>query len=302
MLKMKKQFLLLILTVFSYSFLYAQQNDSLFSRLQAISNGGIDFYNVDGIDITSQTTNSEFSKKSILKKFKMFSIKESELNVADSLILIQNYYVSKSEEISPGTIQHYSYYFLENKSKGITAITFADINKGDKEFERNFVSLIMNEQIPKSVYTPIEIDSINFSGRKIALGKSCHWMGINNVQCPYYGQMNWSVHKTLEDANNSVNNQYTVLKIKRGGKIVSEDTVNVIFEGTATKAKKTVYDFKGVSSLLVGMSGGKTLTIYFVAAPAKQNFVSCVMSFWNNDTINPSGLPPLLEEVMKLSK
>jgi hypothetical protein len=28
--------------------------------------------------------------------------------------------------------------------------------------------------------------------------------------------------------------------------------------------------------------------------------VSCVMSFWNNDVVNPSGLPPLLEHVMKL--
>lgn len=299
---MKKQFLLLILIFSSHSFLYAQQNDSLFSRLQAISNSGLDFFNVDGIEITSQTINSEFSKKSILKKFKKFSIKESDLNLADSTIINQNFYVSKTEEISPGTVQHSSYYFIENKSKSITAITFADINKGDKEFERNFVSLIMNDKIPKSVYTPLEIDSINFSGRKIALGKSCHWMGINNVQCPYYGQMNWSVHKTLEDASASVNNQYTVIKLKRGGKIISEDTVDVIFEGTAVKAKKAVYDFKGVTSLLVGMGGGKTLTIYFVSAPAKQNFVSCVMSFWNNDTVNPSGLPPLIEEVMKLTK
>lgn len=299
---MKRQLLLLIPIVFSHSFLYAQQNDGLFSRLQAISNSGLDFFNVDGIEITSQTINSEFSKKSILKKFKKFSIKESDLNFADSSILSQNYYVSKKEEITPGTVQHNSYYFIENKNKNITAITFADINKDDKEFERNFVSLIMNDKIPKSVYASLEIDSINFSGRKIALGKSCHWMGINNVQCPYYGQMNWSVHKTLEDASASINNQYTVIKLKRGGKIISEDTVDVLFEGTPVKAKKAVYDFKGVTSLLVGMSGGKTLTIYFVAAPAKQNFVSCVMSFWNNDTVNPSGLPPLIEEVMKLTK
>lgn len=299
---MKKKLVVLILIIFSHSFLYAQQNDSLFSRLQAISNGGLDFFNVDGIEITNQNINSEFSKKSILKKFKKFSIKESDLNSADSSITNQNFYVSKTEKISPNTIQHSSYYFIENKSKGITAITFADINKGDKEFERNFVTLIMNDQIPKSVFTPFEIDSINFSGRKIALGKSCHWMGINNVQCPYYGQMNWSVHKTIEDASQSVANQYTVIKLKRGGKIISEELVDVVFEGIPVKAKKAVYDFKGVTSLLVGMGGGKTLTIYFVAAPAKQNFVSCVMSYWNNDSVNPSGLPPLIEEVMKLTK
>ena len=299
---MKRQLLLLLFIVSAHSFLYAQQNDSLFLRLQAISNSGLDFYNVDGIEITSQNINSDFSKKSILKKFKKFSIKESDLNLADSSIHSQNYYVSKSEEISPGTIQHSSYYFIENKSKGITAITFADINKGEKAFERNFVDLILNDKIPKSVYTPLTIDSINFSGRRIALDNSCRWMGINNVQCHNYGQMNWSVHKTLEDASQSVNNQYTVIKLKRGGKIISEESVDVVFEGTTVKAKKAIYDFKGVTSLLVGMGGGKTLTIYFVAAPAKQNFVSCVMSFWDNDSINPSGLPPLIEQVMKLTK
>jgi hypothetical protein len=300
---MKKQFLILVVLISSfYSSSFAQKNDSLFSRLQAISNSGTDFFNVDGIEITSQNINSAFSKKNILKKFKKYSIKEEDLNSVDSSIQNQHYYISKKEEVSSGTIQQTSYYFIESKSKGIIAITFADINKTDKVFEREFVSLILNDNIPKSVYTPLVIDSINFAGRKIALGKGCNWMGINNVQCPYYGQMNWSVHKTLENASQSVTNQYSIIKAKKGGKIISEEFADVIFEGTDVKAKKVVYDFKGVKSLLVGMSGGKTLTIYFVASPAKENFVSCVMSFWNNDNINPGGLPPLLEEVMKLKK
>lgn len=300
---MKKRFLLLVFLILTFSsFSFGQRSDSLFSRLQAISNSGTDFFNVDGIEITSQNINSEFSKKNILKKFKKYSIKESDLDEPDSSILNQNYYVLKSEEISPRTVQKTSYYFIESKSKGITAITFAYFNKNDKTFEREFIDLIINNQIPKSVYTSLIIDSINFAGRKIALGKSCNWMGINNVQCPYYGQMNWSVHKTLDDASQSVTNQYNVIKVKRGGKIISEELIDVIFEGAEVTAKKVVYDFKGVKSLLVGMSGGKTLTIYFVASPAKQNFVSCVMSFWNNDSVNPSGLPPLLEEVMKLKK
>lgn len=301
--KMKKQFIIfVILTCSFYSCSFGQKNDSLFSRLQAISNSGTDFFNVDGIEITSQKINSEFTKNNILKNFKKYSIKENDLNANDSSIENQNYYISKSEDIEPGTIQRTSYYFIENKSKGITAITFAYLNKTDKAFEREFVALILNDEIPKSIYTSLEIDSINFAGRKIALGKSCRWMGINNLQCPYYGQMNWSVHKNLEDASQSVTNQYNLIKAKRGGKIISEELVDVIFEGTDVKVKKVVYDFKGVKSLLVGMSGGKTLTIYFVVSPVRKNYVSCVMSFWNNDNINQSGLPPLLEEVMKLKK
>ncbi len=157
-----------------------------------------------------------------------------------------------------------------------------------------------NDAIPKTLYNSTEIDSINFAGRKISLGNSCHWMGINNVQCPYYGQMNWSVHKDLADASKSVENQLEEIKARKNAKIVSDTTVEVIFEGTTIKAKRIIYDFKGVTSALVGMSGGKTLTIYFVSAPVRQNFVSCVMSFWNNDQINPSGLSPLLEKVMKI--
>ena len=62
-----------------------------------------------------------------------------------------------------------------------------------------------------------------------------------------------------------------------------------------------VYDFTGVKSMLTGMSGGKTLTIYYVAEKVRGNYMNCVMSFWNNDVINPeTNLPPLLDEVMKL--
>jgi hypothetical protein len=281
---------------------FGQNKDSLFSRLRGISNNGTSFFNVDGIEITSQTITTEFSKKSILKNFRKYSIKESDLNTMDSLIGMPNFCVSKSEEISAGTIQNTSYYFIENSNKWLTAITFASVNKKDKDLEREFVKLINDNSIPKTIYEPMQIDSINFAGRKIALGGSCHWMGINNVQCPYYGQMNWSVHKTLDDASQSATNQYNILKAKKGGKIISEESVDVIFEGNEVKAKKVVYDFKGVASLLVGMSGGKILTIYFVGAPARQYYVSCVMSFWNNDSINPGGLPPLLEQVMKLKK
>lgn len=48
------------------------------------------------------------------------------------------------------------------------------------------------------------------------------------------------------------------------------------------------------------MSGGKYLTVYYVALEVRGNYVSCVLSFWNNDVITEKGLPPLLEAVMQL--
>ena len=49
------------------------------------------------------------------------------------------------------------------------------------------------------------------------------------------------------------------------------------------------------------MSGGKSLTVYYIAENVRNKNISCVMSFWNNDLINPeTKLPPLLEKVMKV--
>jgi len=279
----------------------AQDDSTLFSRIQAISNSGIDFFNVDGIEITSQNIVGGFNQKNIAKKFKKYSIKESDLFEADSTLGIPNYVVSKKEEIGAGVIQYTSYYFV-GRPEGSKAVTFASVNKNDKSLERLFMRRLIDNQIPKEIYTPLKADSINFAGRAITLGGTCRWMGVGNVQCPSNGQMNWSVHKTLEDAAFSVESQYKTIQAKKQGKIISEEMVDVIFEGAAVKARRAVFDFKGVTSAIVGMSGGKTLTIYFVAAPVREHFVSCVMSFWNNDNITANGLAPLLEKVMKLQK
>ena len=62
-----------------------------------------------------------------------------------------------------------------------------------------------------------------------------------------------------------------------------------------------IYDFAGATSALAGMSGGKNLTVYYVAENVRNKNISCVMSFWNNDQINPeTKLPPLLEKIIKL--
>ena len=282
------------------SSVYGQEYENLFARLQGISNRGVDFFNIDGIEITSQKINAEFSARNCARMFPQLRIKRRELTSSDSLLDFRNYYVHKSEENPPNFFNNISYYFVESTDKKIIAFTFASINKNDREFERKFIQLVRNNSIPESVFHSVEIDSINFVGRKIPLGRSCRWMGVNNVQCPHYGQMNWSVHKDMENASATVNNQFVSVTSRRGGRVVSDTTVCVIFEGVETTARKVVYNFTGARSALLKMEGSNQLTIYLVSAAVRDKFVSCVMSFWGSDQINPSGLPPLLEQVMKL--
>ena len=297
---MKIKTLLLTFIAFIVCNVYGQENESLFSRLQGISNRGVDFFNVDGIEITSQKIDAVFSVENCVQKFPQLRIKKRELRTSDSLLNFRNFYVYKSQENSQNIFNNMSYYFVESQDKKLIAFTFASINKNNREFERNFIELVCNNSIPENIYNSPEIDSINFAGRKIPLGKSCRWMGVNNVQCPYYGQMNWSVHKDMEDASTTIENHYAVLKSKKGVKVVSEDIVDVIFEGVETTAQRGVFDYTGARALLLSMEGSKRLTVYLVSVPIRDNFVSCVMSFWGSDQIKPSGLPPLLEQVMKL--
>src|SRR5690606_32914575 len=160
--------------------------------------------------------------------------------------------------------------------------------------------MLHDAAIPQSIFAFQTIDSINFAGRYIKLGRACRWMSVNNVQCPYLGQLNWSLHKDMKGAQNNVATQMAVNRGTKGLKVLTEEDINVVFEGAEVKARKLVVDITGVNSLLVGMSGGKTLTVYYVAAEIRGYNISCVMSTWNSDRHDASGLPPLIGEVMTI--
>jgi len=290
---------LFLIILFTTSFVFGQQNP-IFERLTAIANGGTVYYNIDGYSITKETLNYPFSEKGLKKVYRKYKIKKDDLKTKDTAIANQHFYVTNNEELTDGVIQLNSFYFLENEKKRVDIIRFSSINRGDKPFENEMLNLIVNNNIPKSNFSPTSTDSINFAGRLIKLGGVCGWMDVNSVQCPGYGQMNWSVYKDLESAKSNVNYQLEITRAKKGGKIISEEDVDITFEGVETKAKKVILDFKGIKSLLASMSGGETLTIYYVAVPVRDNYIGCVLSHWNNDQIEENGLPLLLGEVMQL--
>lgn len=293
-----RRYLSLVL-LFATSLTFGQQNP-IFERLTAIANGGTVYYNIDGYSITKETLNYPFTEKGLKKIYRKYKIKKDDPKTKDAAIIKQHVYATNNEVLADGIIQKNSFYFLENEKKRVDIIGFSSINKRDKPFESEMLDLIINNKIPKSNFSPTSTDSINFVGRQITLGGVCGWRDVNSVQCPSYGQMNWSVYKDLDSAKNAVRYQLEITRAKKGGKIISEQEVDIVFEEVEIKAKKVILDFKGIKSLLASMSGGETLTIYYVAAPVRGNYVGCVLSHWNNDQIEENGLPLLLGEVMEL--
>lgn len=289
-----------LLFVLIFSVCFSQENN-IFKRLSALNNNGKIWYNIDGYSIISEIYKNPFDEKGLKKVFKKNQISDSDLKIKNENINSNNLFVTKQQKISDNNFQTNNYYFVENPDKTTTVIWFIKNGKTDKDTEEKLVNAITESKIPETNFVPMKISSINFADKNIELGNSCYWTFLNTVQCPYLGEMNWSIHRTLEDAKEAAENQLNITKSRKDGKVISEEIVNVDFQGVPTKAKKVVYDFTGVTSALAGMSGGKSLTIYYIAENLRNKNVSCVMSFWNNDQINPeTKLSPLLEKIIKL--
>ena len=73
----KTLFFLITITLLS-THLHCQENDDFSKRLKAINNQDIIFYNIDGVDFSSQTFSNDFSEKGLKKLFKKYSIKEQD--------------------------------------------------------------------------------------------------------------------------------------------------------------------------------------------------------------------------------
>jgi hypothetical protein len=296
-----------ICTIILFSFIqisntFGQKDDSLILRLQGTTIDGVDFFNLDGIEITKQSALTNFSHKNFYKKFKDLKIEKSELNYSDTLIPLKNFCISKSNDYCEGVKQYFTIYFVQTNVNQVTMLSFLSFNKRDISLERDFISLVINKSITNNVYNSMKVGNLNFAGRLIPVGENCKWQFTNNVQCSGNGQMDWSIHKTLDDAKQNIENKFLILKSRNNGKIISDEFVDVIFEDTKTKARKILYDFTGITSTLAGMTEGEILTIYLVATSVRKYNISCMMSYWNNNVINKSGLPTLLEQVMVLEK
>ena len=281
---------------FFCSFLWATyaQELPLLDRLSAIKNGNRDFYAIDGYIITNEDLKLPFDEKGFKKAYRKLKINVQDAQ-SNPRIHTDNYLVNRDKEEYVESL-----YFVKSPANTISLVWFSKLRDREVEVEESLVNLIVENKIPQELFAPTDARSIDFAGRKIPMLDDCYFTGINIVQCPYNGEMNWGVYRTLEDAQQAVADQFAANKQRKMLKPIEEEEVEVLFEEVPTKAKRVVFDIKGVASALAGMSGAKTLTVYYVAQVVRNRPIACVMSFWNNDNIKNTGLPLLLSRVMQL--
>ena len=276
---------------------YAQTRDeNLHNMIQGIRQEAITFYEVSGYQVFHQALQKPISEKSIKKFKKKYGFDKYLL--PSTIKLDQEYLVFEtSRSLVEGNLQpgraHYTY--QDEKGNGFL-IGFTYLSSRDTAIEHYMVNTIRSKTLPETVYSPQRVDSIKYAGRYIQLGPACRWMNTHNIQCPNYGQMNWSEFRDstraveMTEFQRALNNQKFLTKEKESN---YED---VLFEGVETRVLRTKVKIK-LPKLVVG--GSNVLVVYYVTAKVRDRYVSCVLSHYTDD-VNAEGLPPLLSEVMEL--
>ena len=197
----------LLMSVFCFG-----QDNNLLDRLSVLENNGKLWYNIDGYSVTSEEFSYPFNEEGLKKVFSKHKISNKDIKTKNSNIHTDNFFVTKNSKIIGDIQQVNNYYFVKNKNNNISVIWFIKARNTDKNMEEELVNMILENKIPKENYSLITPYVINFAGREIKLGANCYWTALNTVQCPYNGEMNWSIHKDIQDAQNAIDNQLLITK------------------------------------------------------------------------------------------
>ncbi len=255
-------------------------------------------FEVEGYTIIIEKNKERLSEKGIKNIKKKYDLKQVTKEYSDSQIKWQNYVIEgKSYEKSVPDVVHYQLcYLFPETDQTMTVVLFESPSRKDTLVEKAFMVAFFNRQLSKYTADTWEADKINFAGRNIPLGNVCSWVSPCNVHCPAFGQISWSTFRNPEDAE--VNNQAYYIINKKSGmyKQLREEDVDIVFEGTPTRAKRAIYKINR-SKVLLG--GRNELAVYYVVQKVRGKYISCVLSHYIEDK-NNYRLAPLLEEVMKL--
>jgi len=272
--------------------------------LHGIRTAGALTLNVRGCEVIIEEATGDLSKPHFSKMFPRFGLHQGYKSAVDSGFGRPVYRVEQEESkkrYSAGT----QFFFFQKISTRVMGIGLRGHQADDRAFQEALVKTVMADAIPDSLILakPSPATELRFAGRTIRVDSRCRWMGPAVLQCPEFGEINWSLHPDEAEARTvlalqmSKNDSLSVFEVEEDVK------VPVIFEETEVVARRIHYRLKGVMGAVAKQSeGSRTLIVYYLTAPVRGRWVSFAGSHWTSDYLEPSGLPPLLDAVMKLKK
>ncbi|MBA2613434.1 MAG: hypothetical protein H0U95_15825 [Bacteroidetes bacterium] len=295
---MKIQTLIIWLLTLISLLTFAQNNQvsPTIAYAQGIVQTNATFFDTEGYNVFLQVFEYNFDEKGINKVKKKFSIPKE--TIANEDTEFPNAKILLTLDTNGESKTHSIYYLISGGQGKIKVIGFSTLADRVKTIEREFYEAILSNSLPKNIYTPMQVDTIQFAGRGINLGPACLWRGIRNIQCPDKGQMSWTELSSLDRAKQITAGQKANNANLKMGKVLEDTEVDILFEGQPTKVLKRKLKIT-IPQFIMG--GSNILIIYYVTTEVRGRYVSCVLSHYTDD-IGAKKLPPLLKEVMELKE
>ena len=225
-------------------------------------------------------------------------------------LAMPHYYLTYYKKNRENHWQNTMIYFIGKKIEGKDVLLIATISSvseaPSEEIDTEMIQLVLDKKVPKENHMGGR--SFDFLGRKVPLMDECYWQGVNIVRCPTKGEMNWSLHPSLAEAQLSLRLQ------KEWGDMIplepnytynrtSEQQKTLIFEGKPTQVTEVIYNVRYQDPVLKSYHKDTKLIVYYIATIVRGQAIACVISYWDsNERLPETGLPEFVSQFVQLPK
>ena len=221
-----------------------------------------------------------------------------------------HYYLTYYTKNAENHWQNTMVYFIGNKIEGKDVLLIATISSvsesPSEEIDTEMVQLVLDKKVPKENHMGGR--SFDFLGRKVSLMDECYWAGVNIVRCPTKGEMNWSLHPSLAEAQLSLRLQkewgdMIPLRPNYTYNCISDQQKTLIFEGKATQVTEVIYNEHYQDPVLKSYYKDNKLIVYYIATIVRGQAIACVISYYDyNERLPDTGLPEFVSQFVRLPK
>jgi hypothetical protein len=225
-------------------------------------------------------------------------------------LAMPHYYLTYYKKNRENHWQNTMIYFIGKKIEGKDVLLIATISSvseaPSEEIDTEMIQLILEKKVLNENHLGGRF--FNFLGRKVPLMDECYWQGVNIVRCPTKGEMNWSLHPSLAEAQLSLRLQ------KEWGDMIplepnytynrtSEQQKTLIFEGKPTQVTEVIYNVRYQDPVLKSYHKDTKLIVYYIATIVRGQAIACVISYWDsNERLSETGLPEFVSQFVRLPK
>ena len=225
-------------------------------------------------------------------------------------LAMPHYYLTYYKKNGENHWQNTMIYFIGNKIEGKDVLLIATISSvseaPSEEIDTEMLQLVLDKKVPKENHMGGR--SFDFLGRKVPLMDECYWQGVNIVRCPTKGEMNWSLHPSLAEAQLSLRLQkewgdIIPLEPNYTYNCISDQQKTLIFEGKPTQATEVIYNVRYQDPVLKSYYKDNKLIVYYIATIVRGQAIACVISYWDyNERLPDTGLPEFVSQFVRLPK